>query len=142
VNESLDFPKNLSRADLADGRVARLATHNPRRGIDLVPCTFALLDDDTIVTAVDHKPKRTTRLQRLENVRRNPSVTMLVDHYAEDWTTLWWVRASGDARIVDNPDDELIDALVAKYDQYQDLPPAGPAIVITITDLTGWSARG
>jgi PPOX class probable F420-dependent enzyme len=94
------------------------------------------------VTAVDHKPKRTTRLQRLENVRRNPLVTLLVDHYAEDWTALWWVRAGGHAEVVDHPEHDLIDALVAKYDQYREVPPAGPAIVITVTDLTGWAASG
>jgi PPOX class probable F420-dependent enzyme len=135
----LDYRK--SRSQLESARVARLATHNPRGGIDLVPCTFALVGD-TIVTAVDHKPKRTTRLQRLENVRRNPSVTVLVDHYAEDWTTLWWVRAVGEAEVVDHLEPELTDALVAKYDQYRDHPPAGAAIVITVTDLTGWSAGG
>ena len=66
--------------------------------IDLVPITFAVVDDDSIVTAVDHKPKRTTRLQRLENIRKNPSVTVLVDHYDDDWSTLWWVRARGTPR--------------------------------------------
>jgi PPOX class probable F420-dependent enzyme len=119
--------------------VARLATHNQRGGIDLVPCTFALVDDDTIVTAVDHKPKTTTRLQRLENVRMNPSVTVLVDHYDDDWSTLWWVRARGDAHVVDVPEPSLLELLVAKYEQYADHPPAGPAIVIRMTELTGWS---
>jgi PPOX class probable F420-dependent enzyme len=136
----LDFPKNPSRADFAAARVARLGTHNPRGGIDLVPCTFALVDEHTIVTAVDHKPKRTAKLQRLENIRRNPSVTVLVDHYDDDWSTLWWVRARGDALIVDEVEPGFVEALVAKYDQYRDRPPAGPAIVIQITELTGWSA--
>jgi PPOX class probable F420-dependent enzyme len=73
-----------------------LATHNPSGAIDLVPITFAFVGD-TIVTAVDHKPKRTTHLQRLENIRRNPHVTVLVDQYADDWNALWWVRIRGDA---------------------------------------------
>jgi PPOX class probable F420-dependent enzyme len=119
-----------------------LATHNPRGGIDLVPCTFALLDDDTIVTAVDHKPKRTTRLQRLENIRMDPSVTVLVDHYDDDWTALWWVRVRGDAHVVDHPEPALLSALVTKYEQYRDRTPTGPAIVIRVVDLAGWSAGG
>jgi PPOX class probable F420-dependent enzyme len=140
VNEFLDYRK--SRSLLEAARVARLATHNSRGGIDLVPCTFALLGDDTIVTAVDHKPKRTSRLQRLENIRTNPSVTVLVDHYDDDWSALWWVRIRGDARVVDDPEPALIAALVAKYEQYRDQPPAGPAIVIHVSDLIGWSALG
>jgi PPOX class probable F420-dependent enzyme len=116
-----------------------LATHNPRGGIDIVPCTFALVDD-TIVTAVDHKPKRTNRLQRLENIRLNQSVTVLVDHYDDDWSALWWVRARGDAHVVDDPAGDLIAPLVAKYEQYRQQPPAGAAIVIQVTDLVGWSA--
>jgi PPOX class probable F420-dependent enzyme len=133
----LDYRK--SRSLLEAARVARLATHNPRGGIDLVPCTFALVDD-TIVTAIDHKPKRTTRLQRLENIRNNPSVTVLADHYDDDWSALWWVRARGDALVVDEPPPALLGALVAKYEQYHHQPPAGPAIVIRITDLIGWRA--
>lgn len=138
VKEFLDYPK--SRSLLEAARVARLATHNSRGGIDLVPCTFALLADDTIVTAVDHKPKRTPRLQRLENIRTNPSVTVLADHYDEDWAALWWVRARGDARVVDDPEPAVIAALVAKYEQYRDRPPTGSAIVIRVTEMTGWAA--
>ncbi len=140
MNEFLDYQK--SRSLLEAARVARLATHNPRGGIDLVPCTFVLVDDDTIVTAVDHKPKRTARLQRLENIRTNPSVTVLVDHYDDDWSTLWWVRARGDAHVVDQLEPPLVEALVAKYGQYDDHRPDGPAIVIRVTELTGWSAGG
>jgi PPOX class probable F420-dependent enzyme len=140
VNEFLDYRK--SRSLLEAARVARLATHNPRGGIDLVPCTFALVDADTIVTAVDHKPKRTARLQRLQNIRTNPSVTVLVDHYDEDWSTLWWVRARGDALVVDHPEPALIERLVEKYEQYRDRTPAGPAVVIHVTEITGWSASG
>ena len=107
-----------------------------------MPCTFALLADDTIVTAVDHKPKRTTRLQRLENIRANRTVTVLADHYDDDWSALWWVRARGEADVVDDPERALIEALVSKYEQYRVDPPAGPAIVIRVTELTGWSATG
>lgn len=143
MSEFLVFPRSRSLDDrLAAARVARLATHNPRGLIDLVPITFAVVDDDSIVTPVDHKPKRTTQLQRLENIRKNPSVTVLVDHYDDDWSTLWWVRARGNAQVVDELEPRLFEALVAKYEQYRDQPPAGAAIVITITDLTGWSAGG
>jgi PPOX class probable F420-dependent enzyme len=138
----LVFPKNPSRADVVAARVARLATHNLRGGIDVVPCTFAFVDDDTIVTAVDHKPKRTRQLQRLENIRANPSVTMLIDHYDDDWSTLWWVRIRGDAVVVADPASAPLELLIAKYEQYREQRPSGPAIVIHITELTGWSSVG
>ena len=54
-------------------------------------------------TAVDAKPKTTTRLRRLSNIRGNHRVAVLADHYDEDWSALWWVRADGDAAILDDP---------------------------------------
>ena len=127
---------------LAGARVARLATRNLAGGIDLVPFTFAALDDDTIVSAVDHKPKRTPHLRRLDNIRAHPAVTVLVDNYDEDWRALWWVRARGDAIVFDRPTDAHTDALATKYEQYRAQPPDGPVILIAITELRGWSAAG
>jgi PPOX class probable F420-dependent enzyme len=137
----LGYPTNPSRADVAAARVARLATQNPSGLIDLVPVTFAFVDD-TIVTAVDHKPKRTTRLQRLDNIRAHPNVTVLVDHYEDDWSKLWWVRLRGTASVVDDPGEAALAPLISKYPQYRDVRPAGPAIVIAVADVTGWSAEG
>ena len=51
-----------------------------------------------LYSAVDHKPKRSRALQRLENIAANPAVSLLVDDYAEDWSKLWWVRADGTAQ--------------------------------------------
>jgi PPOX class probable F420-dependent enzyme len=137
----LDFPKSPSRRDIASARVARLATHHPSGAIDLEPITFALVDE-TIVTAVDHKPKRTRRLQRLENIRRNPDVTVLVDHYADDWRALWWVRLRGDAEVHDTVPPDVVAALSDKYEQYRQQPPAGPAIVVRVHDVLVWNASG
>jgi PPOX class probable F420-dependent enzyme len=133
---------NDARALVASARVARLGTINPAGGVDLVPITFAFLDDDTLVTAVDHKPKRTTALQRLDNVRAHPAVTVLVDHYDEDWSALWWVRLRGRAQVVDGGDElaAAVAALQLRYEQYQGRPPGGPAIAITIDRWSSWSA--
>jgi len=138
----LGYPKSPSRAEVAAAPLARLATVNPSGAVDLVPITFAFSDDDTIVTAVDHKPKRTTRLQRLENIRLHPEVTVLVDHYEEEWTNLWWVRLRGAAVVDERPADTLLAPLIAKYPQYTESRPSGPGIVITVADVTSWSARG
>ncbi len=77
----------------------------------------------TLVTAVDHKPKRTTALRRLANIAANPQVSVLVDHYEDDWDRLWWARADGRARVVPAGQDlELrataLDALAGRYRQY------------------------
>ena len=80
-------------------RVARLATLRADGTARLVPMTFVLVDD-LICSAVDElKPKRSTRLARLDDVRRDPRVGVLVDHYADDWSALWWVRIDGVAEV-------------------------------------------
>ena len=126
---------------MAEARVARLATADAAGRPHVVPVTFAV-DGDTVYTAVDHKPKRTTALKRLDNIRARPDVSLLVDHYDEDWDRLWWVRLDGRARVVDDgPEhDRGVELLVAKYTQYRARPPAGPVIVIEVTGRRTWSA--
>jgi PPOX class probable F420-dependent enzyme len=106
-----------------------------------VPICFAVAGD-RLVSAVDQKPKRTVHLRRLENIRRSPDVQLLVDHYDDDWSVLWWVRMSGHGRVVDRgaTAEEAIDALARKYAQYREHRPAGPVLVIDITEITGWQA--
>src|SRR5881296_268065 len=91
------------RRHIADAAVARLATADAHGKPHVVPISFAL-DDDTLYFAVDTKPKRTDDLKRLRNIAANPAVSVLFDHYEDDWSRLWWVRIDGAARIVD---DEL-----------------------------------
>ena len=66
-----------------------------------MPITFVLLDG-LVCSAVDEvKPKRSTRLARLDDVRRDPRVGLVVDHYDGDWARLWWVRVDGTAAVHD-----------------------------------------
>lgn len=106
-----------------------------------MPSVFAI-EEGRIVSAVDHKPKRSRDLRRLNNIVANPVVSVLVDHYDTDWNQLWWVRADGRARIVSEGSlyCDAISALAAKYHQYQENPPDGPAIVVDIEHVTGWRA--
>ncbi|MCW2986707.1 MAG: class F420-dependent oxidoreductase, partial [Conexibacter sp.] len=107
----------------------------------IVPVTFAVLGE-TIVHAVDHKPKATRRLARLDDLARDPRATLLADHYDdEDWSALWWVRAEGRAEVLDgDAAPEAIDALVAKYPQYRERRPEGPVVVLAVERISGWSA--
>ena len=41
-----------------------------------------------VFTAVDAKPKSTQRLRRLANIDHQPEVSLLVEHYDDDWSQL------------------------------------------------------
>jgi PPOX class probable F420-dependent enzyme len=132
-----------ARSRLATARVARLATIGAQGAPHLVPITFAAVGD-RIVTAVDHKPKRTTDLSRLRNLRARPRVCVLADHYEDRWERLWWVRADGVARIIDAGDDAgehaaALDLLAARYPQYRLHRPAGAVISVSVERWSGWA---
>jgi PPOX class probable F420-dependent enzyme len=134
-----------ARTRFAAARVARLATAGADGRPHLVPVVFAL-DGDTLYTAVDDvKPKATTRLKRLANIAANPAVALLADHYEDDWTALWWVRADGTARLLDPADDDAARAralLAERYPQYADAPPPGVVIAVDVARWSGWAGAG
>jgi PPOX class probable F420-dependent enzyme len=133
---------SLLREKVAGSRVARLATTDPDGRPHLVPIVFAL-HDDTLYTAVDAKPKRSRTLRRIENARERPEVTLLVDHFEDDWNKLWWVRVRGSARVLDDGDEarRALAMLAEKYDAYRDQPPAPPVLAIDAHEWRGWSAK-
>jgi PPOX class probable F420-dependent enzyme len=130
-------------ARLAAARVARLATTDPDGRPHLVPIVFALAGD-TLYSAVDRKPKRSRTLRRIENARERPEVTVLVDHYEEDWARLWWIRLRGRARVLDEgaERERALALLAAKYEQYRAEPPDGPVLAVDVTETRSWSAAG
>jgi PPOX class probable F420-dependent enzyme len=128
------------RRRFATSPVARLATVRPDGQPHVVPVVFALVGD-TVYTAVDAKRKSTLRLQRLTNLAAEPRCSLLVDHYDDDWSQLWWVRADGLASILaGDPARDGLAALTDRYEQYRRQRPPGPVIGIHITRWTGWSA--
>jgi PPOX class probable F420-dependent enzyme len=133
-----------ARQLLATARVARLATADASGRPHLVPIVFAC-DGDVVFSAVDAKPKRTTELRRLDNVRANPRVALLADHYEDaDWGALWWVRADGIARVLDASEPEAqrgIALLVERYAQYRTMRPAGPVLAVAVDRWSGWRGR-
>jgi PPOX class probable F420-dependent enzyme len=122
-------------------RVARLATIDADGRPHLVPIVF-VLDGDTLYSAVDAKPKRSRRLRRIENARERPDVTVLVDHYEDDWERLWWVRLRGRARVLDEGDEaeRALDLLIGKYDRYRKNRPTPPVLAVDVVEWRGWAA--
>ena len=106
-----------------------------------MPIVFAV-DGDTLYSAVDSKPKRSRTLRRIENARARPDVTILVDHYEEDWRRLWWIRVRGRARVLDEGDEfaHALALLTHKYEQYRSEAPDGPVLAVDITDVREWAA--
>jgi PPOX class probable F420-dependent enzyme len=126
---------------LTAARVAKLATLDPDGRPHLVPIVFAV-DGDTLYSAVDAKPKRSRTLRRIENARARPDVTVLVDHYDDDWTKLWWIRLRGRARVLDDGAEceHALELLREKYAQYRDEPPGPPVLAVDVTEVREWSA--
>ncbi len=107
-------------ARLTAAWVARMATTDPHGRPHLVPIVFAL-EGDMLYSAVDRKPKRSSRLRRIENARARPEVTILIDHYEEDWGRLWWTRLRGRARVL-NQGEERERALILLTERVPSVP--------------------
>jgi PPOX class probable F420-dependent enzyme len=122
--------------------VAVLGTAGKDGAPHLVPVVFAVPvhRSDVVYTAVDAKPKSTQRLRRLANIERNPAVSLLVDHYDDDWTRLWWVRADGIATIHRSGEEMAAGyaLLRAKYSQYSRVALDGPVVTVQIHHWASW----
>ena len=149
-------------ARLAAAPVGHLATADAAGRPHVVPFCFACdRAGRRIYSALDAKPKRgasLTSLRRVRNIRANPQVSVLIDHYEDDWRNLWYLLIQGRAELLspslspgpspDDPpsDDEhaaAIALLRAKYPQYRAMPiAANPVIKITPQRATGWNGSG
>ena len=127
-----------ARRRFASARVARLATVTAGNDPHLVPICFAV-QGDTIYSAVDAKPKTTPDLKRLHNIATHPQVSLLVDHYEDDWVNVWWVRVDGTAEVHET-NAHGRDLLAAKYEQYRHSPGhLGRMVVVRATKWTSWA---
>jgi PPOX class probable F420-dependent enzyme len=129
-----------ARARFSAAPVARLATADAMGHPHLVPIAFAV-EGETIYSAVDAKPKRTLALRRLANVRENPAVSLLVDHWdPEDWGALWWARADGLARVLDPADPEARHAVELLRERYPRQRAEGEVLAVEVERWSGWAA--
>jgi PPOX class probable F420-dependent enzyme len=138
-----------ARRRFAASPVLRLATADAVGRPHVVPCTFVVDESGRVAIGIDNKPKSSpSGLRRLRNIAANPRVSMIVDHYAGDWSELWWARADGAARIEESglgpsgaEHAAHWDLLRAKYPQYAGQVLGGPIIVVAVESWTGWSFR-
>jgi PPOX class probable F420-dependent enzyme len=128
-----------ARERFASARVARLATVGEDGAPHLVPIVFVLLDE-TVYSVVDQKPKRSADLRRLANVRATGRAALLVDHYEEDWEALWWVRADGHGRVLDQDEPEAQRAVATLSNRYPQQRATGAVLAVDVERWTGWSA--
>ena len=135
------LPADAAWERLASARMAYLGTVRADGRPHVVPIVFAM-EDRVVYSIADPKPKQGLDLLRHRNIATNPSVTLLVDAYDEDWSALWWVRADGLARVVEDgvERDTAIRLLRAKYPQYAAwTTPFGAATVIEVARVTSWT---
>jgi len=135
------------RRFLASARRAVLATIAPDGRPRLVPICFAFdAEPPTLYTPIDDKPKRNDdplALARVRDIAADPRVTVLVDHWDEDWSGLAWLRGEGVAALLE-PEvgaehAAAVTALRAKYPQYESHRLGErPLIRITLERLIGW----
>ncbi len=129
-----------ARSRFAAARVARLATADAQGRPHLVPIVF-VVHGDRVYSVVDAKPKRTRALRRLANVSQNPAVALLVDHYDDaDWDALWWVRAEGQARILDPEEPEAASAIALLKQRHPQQRATGQVLAVDVERWSGWAA--
>jgi PPOX class probable F420-dependent enzyme len=116
----MTLPDDLQSNLLARWPVGRLATVSGAGDPHVVPVVFTPWRGALLIP-VDGKRKRGSRLRRFANVAACPRASLLLDHYGDDWQTLWWVRIDGSAQRYLPPPDEgqaIVAALRDKYPQY------------------------
>jgi len=127
---------------LATARVGHLATASRDGRPHVVPVCFAWLPP-VVYSAIDGKPKRTTRLRRVRNISDTGRAALIVDRWSEDWKQLSYVLVEGPAAMLDDgaERDEALILLTAKYPQYDDLPLAGNLVIkLTAEHTVAWHA--
>ena len=128
----------------AESRVARLATVDEAGYPHVVPVCYAT-DGRAYYSPLDAKPKKSgfAGLKRVRNIRSNPRVALLIDHYEEDWARLRFLMVQGRAELLDGGMEwrAAQTLLEAKYPQYRTLPlpPEAPVIKIVPEHVVGWS---
>ncbi len=127
---------------IRSARVAHLATSDKSGQPHVIPICF-VYDGKWFYSPIDEKPKRTvpSKLKRLKNIRENPKISLVIDHYDEDWRKLSYVLVFGKARIVQSGEKHrrAVQLLRKKYPQYRSMAiDERPMIAITANRIVSW----
>ena len=130
---------------IRSARIAHFATADRSGQPHAVPICF-VFDDKYFYSPIDEKPKRTApaKPKRLRNIAENPQVSLVIDHYDENWSKLAYVLITGAARVMQRGQRHrrAVTLLRRKYSQYRTMAiDRRPVIVIKPKRITGWSAR-
>ena len=136
-------PSHHQRKLFAQVRIAHLATADSKAAPHVIPVCFAY-DGPCIYSVIDQKPKRSGAmdLKRVRNILTNPRVALVLDHYEEDWSKLWYLLVTGRAELLESGTEhqKAIELLREKYPQYQRMSiENSPVIKIKMTKLIDWS---
>lgn len=128
--------------------VGRLATTDVDGRPTVVPVCFVLMEG-RFYSPIDDKRKRVSwgRLQRLRDIERNPEVSLLVDEYSDDWTSLGYVLIRGRADTLAprgrfaKEHGSAIECLRKKYPPYAGSRIAERPLIRVLPDrITCWTA--
>lgn len=137
ANRPLIISREIQRR-LDVARIARLSTVGADGKPHVIPICF-VWDGAFLYSAIDQKPKRVppAQLARVKNIQQTPHVSLLVDHYDEDWTRLWYVLVRGESELVMGQSErrQAILRLRTKYPQYDARMLADDAPVLRITPV-------
>ncbi len=123
-------------------RIAHLATADANGEPHVIPVCFAYVDAYFWI-AIDEKPKRSTDLKRLRNIRENARVSLLFDRYDDDWSRLAYVLVHGTAEVLESggAHPEVLAALRERYAQYAGMGlEERPLVRVTVDRATAWGA--
>ncbi len=141
------FSPELVERILDTAPVARLAQKDLDGGPQALPFVFARIER-ILWSPIDGKPKKHAKLSRLDWLAAAPQVLVLVDHYADDWTQLWWLKLFGEATVVNEHEPGwggAVRELSVKYPQYRETPMfvGVPTMVrIEIDRWKSWASSG
>ena len=127
---------------LRNSPVARLATADASGAPHVIPVCYAF-NGRIIYSVLDRKPKNVAlgRLRRIRNILDNPRVSLVVDHYEDDWQSLGYLLITGHAELLVDGSErvEAVKLLREKYHQYRSMDvDENPVIKLTTDRIIGW----
>ncbi|MEM4200801.1 MAG: pyridoxamine 5'-phosphate oxidase family protein [Nitrososphaerales archaeon] len=135
------MPTEKEESLLREERVARLATFSKNGKIHLIPVCYAYDGKHIYVgTSLDS--------QKVKNLKRNSSVSLIVDRYYEDWSKLKGVMIQGSAEVIEEGEEfeSAKKMLYQKYPQYEEQVPIregeSAIIKITVEKILSWDYEG